>query len=139
MLYVARCQKETVALGVRLSAGLKGGDIIALNGDLGAGKTALTKGIAKGLGVECDVTSPTFAILNIYDGTRFRLCHFDAYRLKNSDEASSTGLDEYFGQDNCVCVIEWAERLSDLLKYYKLIKIDIKTINENTREIRVED
>jgi len=138
MLYVTRGEKETIALGVSLSAGFTGGEIIALNGDLGAGKTAFSKGVARGLGIAGDVTSPTFAILNVYNGAKLQLCHFDAYRLKDSDEAASMGLDEYFGHSNNVCVIEWAEIMSDLLKYYKVININIKAISETVREIRVD-
>lgn len=103
---------ETIALGRRLGALLEPGDVLVLTGDLGAGKTQLTKGIAAAMGVEDDVTSPTFNILMIYPGERMDLDHFDLYRLESADELEDTGLFDLLGADG-VCVIEWGEQFAD--------------------------
>lgn len=103
--------KETIELGERLGRVLAPGDFIALVGELGAGKTQFAKGIALGLAVDPDtpVTSPTYTILNIYQG-RLPLYHFDLYRLDGPEDVENLGFDEYFSGDG-VCVLEWAERL----------------------------
>lgn len=100
-------------LGIKLGSLLKSGDVICLNGTLGAGKTTLTKSIAKGMGI-CDyITSPTFTIINEYYGN-LNLYHFDTYRLDNLTEASYLYFDEYF-YGKGVCVIEWANKIKDIL------------------------
>lgn len=105
--------EKTEKFGIWLGKNLKPGDVICLNGELGAGKTTLTKSIAKGMGIEDYITSPTFNIINEYYGD-LNLYHFDTYRLENVEEISYLGFDEYFyGQG--VCVIEWADRISDFL------------------------
>lgn len=104
--------EETIALGERLGALLGEGDIVVLTGDLGAGKTQLTKGIAAGLGVEDDVTSPTFNILMVYDGAEVPLYHFDLYRLESADQLEDIGLYDLLGGDG-PCVIEWGEQFLD--------------------------
>lgn len=114
MEYRSATTEETIAFGERLGALLKAGDVLVLTGDLGAGKTQLTKGIAAGLGVEADVTSPTFNILMVYPGSELELDHFDLYRLESADELEDTGLFDLLGADG-VCVIEWGERFSDEL------------------------
>lgn len=110
--FVTRSQGETVALGRRLGSCLREGDVLVLTGDLGAGKTQLTKGIAEALGVTTDVTSPTFTIEMVYQGTELELCHFDLYRLDDADQLEDTGLYDVLGADD-VCVIEWGERFAD--------------------------
>ena len=105
-------QNETIALGARLGALLEPGDVLVLTGDLGAGKTQLTKGIAAAMGVTDDVTSPTFNILMIYPGERMDLNHFDLYRLESADELEDTGLFDLLGADG-VCTIEWGEQFAD--------------------------
>jgi tRNA threonylcarbamoyladenosine biosynthesis protein TsaE len=96
-----------------MAASLKAGDIVALHGDLGAGKTCFIRGLARGLGVTRTVHSPTFTLINEYPG-RLTLYHMDLYRIRNADEALDFGLDDYlFG--NGVCAIEWAERIARLL------------------------
>ncbi|EGY80117.1 tRNA (adenosine(37)-N6)-threonylcarbamoyltransferase complex ATPase subunit type 1 TsaE [Peptoniphilus indolicus] len=99
--------------GENLGSLLQAGDVICLNGELGAGKTTLTKSIAKGMGIEDYVTSPTFSIINEYYG-KLNLYHFDTYRLENVEEVSYLGFDEYFYGDG-VCVIEWADRIAAFL------------------------
>ena len=101
-----------MALGESLGALLQAGDVLVLTGDLGAGKTQLTKGIAAGMGVEDDVTSPTFNILMVYDGERMPLYHFDLYRLDDPDQLEDIGLYEMLDGDGA-CVIEWGEQFSD--------------------------
>lgn len=105
---------ETLALGVRLATLLHAGDVVALYGDLGAGKTHLVKGIARGLGLdEARVSSPTFTLINEYEGTLF-LYHLDLYRIEQLDEVERIGVDDYLHGDG-VCVIEWPERIEPLL------------------------
>lgn len=112
MAFVTSSQEETIALGERLGTLLQAGDVLVLTGDLGAGKTQLTKGIAAGMGVEDDVTSPTFNILMVYDGERMPLYHFDLYRLDDPDQLEDIGLYEMLDGDGA-CVIEWGEQFSD--------------------------
>ncbi|HET9110661.1 MAG TPA: tRNA (adenosine(37)-N6)-threonylcarbamoyltransferase complex ATPase subunit type 1 TsaE [Ktedonobacterales bacterium] len=100
--------ERTRALGAALGALLEPGDVMLLEGDLGAGKTALTQGIGKGLDVHTVINSPTFTILKEYSG-RLPLYHFDLYRIESPDEVYSLGFEDYFGADG-VCVVEWAER-----------------------------
>ncbi|NLY84934.1 MAG: tRNA (adenosine(37)-N6)-threonylcarbamoyltransferase complex ATPase subunit type 1 TsaE [Tissierellia bacterium] len=115
--------EETEEFGIKLGKILKSGDIVCLNGDLGAGKTTLTKSICLGLGVEEYITSPTFTLINQYKG-RVPVYHFDVYRLENVDELYDLGFDEYF-YGNGVCIIEWAERIEKLLPRERLV-LDIK-------------
>lgn len=110
--FTTTSQAETIALGERLGRVLEGGDVLVLTGDLGAGKTQLTKGIAAGLGITADVTSPTFTIQMVYEGGRLPLFHFDLYRLEDPDQLEDTGLFDVLGQEG-VCVIEWGEQFSD--------------------------
>jgi len=112
MSYVTRSQEETIALGRRLGSLLREGDVLVLTGDLGAGKTQLTKGIAAAMGVEDDVTSPTFNILMVYEGSQMPLYHFDLYRLEDVDQLEDTGMYDLLGGDG-VCVIEWGEQFAD--------------------------
>lgn len=106
--------EETEAFGKRFAGLMKAGDVIALDGDLGAGKTALTRGIGEGMGTSNHVSSPTFTIVNEYEGGRLPIFHFDTYRLSGSDDFLAAGLDEYFYRDG-VCIIEWSDVIADLL------------------------
>ena len=114
MTYVTNSPAETEALGQRLAETLQPGDVIAYTGDLGAGKTAFTRGLARGLGITERITSPTFTIVNEYLGGRLPLFHFDMYRLKNLDEAFDIGIEDYLFC-GAVCFIEWPERIEDIL------------------------
>ena len=116
---------ETEALGERLAARLTGGEVIAYTGDLGAGKTAFTRGLARGLGITDRVTSPTFTIVNEYEGGRLPLFHFDMYRLSSSDELYDIGWEDYLARGG-VCAVEWSEIVSDALEENELIRVDIK-------------
>ncbi|MBR0373350.1 MAG: tRNA (adenosine(37)-N6)-threonylcarbamoyltransferase complex ATPase subunit type 1 TsaE [Mogibacterium sp.] len=105
---VCNSEPETEAFGLRLSGVLEAGDVVALTGDLGAGKTTLTKAIARGLGVRETVTSPTFMILKEYRSGQLPLYHFDVYRLQSAEDLYDIGGDEYFDGDG-VCIVEWAD------------------------------
>ena len=107
-------ETETRALGLKIADALEPGDIVALIGDLGTGKTALTKYIAEGLGVSEEISSPTFTIVKEYRSGRLPLYHFDVYRLGSGDELMDTGAEDYLDGDG-VCVIEWADIVSDVL------------------------
>ncbi|MBU5427741.1 tRNA (adenosine(37)-N6)-threonylcarbamoyltransferase complex ATPase subunit type 1 TsaE [Tissierella pigra] len=111
--------KETEEFGMKLGNLLKTGDILCLNGDLGAGKTTLTKSIGLGLGVTDYITSPTFALINEYTG-RIPVYHFDVYRLENVDELYDLGFDEYF-YGNGISIIEWAEKIEKLLPKERIV------------------
>ncbi len=111
---VTRSTKETVALGRQLGELLEAGDVLVLTGDLGAGKTQLTKGIAAGMGVTDDVCSPTFTIGMVYEGTKMPLYHYDLYRLDNPAQLDDTGIFDVLGDDG-PCVIEWGEQFADQL------------------------
>lgn len=105
-------REETIALGERLGRAVASGDVLVLTGDLGAGKTQLTKGLAAGMGVTADVTSPTFTIEMVYEGVEMPLYHFDLYRLDDPDQLEDTGLFDVLGADG-VCAIEWGEQFAD--------------------------
>ena len=107
MEYISNSAQETEALGERLAARLRPGDVIAYTGDLGAGKTAFTRGLARGLGCTGRVTSPTFTIVNEYEG-RVPLFHFDLYRLGDEEELWDIGWEDYLGRGG-VCAVEWSE------------------------------
>lgn len=125
---------NTEALGQKISTILKGDEVIALFGDLGAGKTAFTRGLCKGLGID-EVSSPTFSIVNEYSGT-YPVYHFDMYRIKGIDDLYSTGYYDYIG--NGVLVIEWSENIESELED-NAVRIYIeKTDDENTRKIMID-
>ena len=111
---ISHSPAETFEHGRLLAAKLRAGDVVALDGELGAGKTHFVKGIAAGLGCDGDVTSPTFTLVHEYTGGRLPLFHFDFYRLESEDETLQIGLDDYFGAGGAV-VIEWAGKFPALL------------------------
>lgn len=107
-----RSADETIDVGRAIGQATKPGDVLVLTGDLGAGKTQLTKGIARGMGVVGEVTSPTFTIEMVYEGEHMPLYHFDLYRLDDPDELEDTGIFDVLGGDG-VCAIEWGEQFAD--------------------------
>ena len=111
---VIKNEQETAAFGRALSKRLVPGSVVALTGDLGAGKTTLTKAIASGLGIKSQITSPTFLLLQEYKEGRMPLYHFDVYRLSGSEDMYELGFEDYLFGDG-VCVIEWADQIEDLL------------------------
>ncbi|MBQ7991212.1 MAG: tRNA (adenosine(37)-N6)-threonylcarbamoyltransferase complex ATPase subunit type 1 TsaE [Oscillospiraceae bacterium] len=105
---------DTVEIGKKIGVALRGGEIIAYKGGLGAGKTTMTRGIAIGMGLPDTVSSPTFAIVNEYTGGRLRLCHFDMYRITTPEALDSVGYYDYIADDTVICV-EWSENTEDIL------------------------
>lgn len=120
----------TVSLGRDYAKTLKKGDVVVLNGEMGAGKTVFVKGIAEGLGIEDEILSPTYAYMNDYYG---KLYHFDCYRLKNGAQAEDLGLCDYFYADG-ICVVEWAENISSALPE-NIKTVTIKKTGDNGRKI----
>ena len=114
-----RCASETRRFGRELAAALAPGDLVALEGDLGTGKTCLVQGICAGLGVDEVVNSPTFVLLNVYEATGegrgLPVYHFDLYRLATVDELAEIGADQFFHEADAVTLVEWADRLPELL------------------------
>lgn len=134
MEIILKSLKETEEFGIKLGSLLKVGDILCLNGDLGAGKTTMTKSIGLGLGVEEYITSPTFALINQYSG-RLPVYHFDVYRLENADELFDLGFDDYF-YGNGVCIIEWADKIEKMIPKERIV-IDIeKGKNDDERILK---
>lgn len=132
---VTKTPEETEALGRRLGKTCRGGEVFLLVGELGAGKTYLTKGLARGLGVRSVITSPTFNIMKIYEGRRLNLCHVDAYRLQSSKDLLALGVREYLDSPTTVTVIEWADLVVDL-KPEKATKIKFRNLIDG-REIKI--
>ncbi len=123
-------EEATIKFAESYAAGLKAGDVVLLNGEMGAGKTVFVKGIAKALGIGDEILSPTYAYMNDYDG---RLYHYDCYRLNGGAQAERLGLTDYFYADG-ICVIEWAENIADVLPE-NCKKVTIKKLTAHNREI----
>ena len=132
--FLSKSFTETENIAFKLALTLKGTEIIAMFGGLGAGKTAFTRGLARGLGIDDGVSSPTFALVHEYDG-KFPIYHFDMYRINSFDDLYTTGFFDYMG--NGVMVIEWSENIENALPD-DCIRIYIKHISENEREIIIE-
>ena len=129
--------EETLELGKRIAPHLKKGDVIVMTGDLGAGKTLFTSGILEYFGKKDEVSSPTFTIVNEYEGET-KVNHFDLYRINSIDELENIGIYEYIYSES-VCLFEWPERAEELLlSLENLVKINIRKVNDKTREIIVE-
>lgn len=126
--------EETKKLANNFATELSGGEVVLLNGDLGAGKTTFTQFVFEALGVKEVVSSPTFAILKSYDG-KFKLHHFDTYRI-SLEEAIESGFDEIFQEKDSVIFVEWSENIAQLLPN-KTITINIKYLSENEREFEI--
>ena len=112
--FILKNEEDTAALGASIAEGLKPGAVIALTGDLGAGKTTLTKAVARALGVTETLTSPTFTIVQEYESGRMPVYHFDVYRVHGEDDLFELGFDDYL-HGKGVCLIEWADLIEDLL------------------------
>ena len=134
-MIISSSAEDTYNAGAKIALYLKPNDVIALIGDVGAGKTVFTKGIAKGLDINEVVSSPTFTLLKEYDG-RFKLCHFDVYRITDVDEMFETGFFEHMENDG-VIVVEWADIIDEILPK-KHIKISIEKTGDNERIINIE-
>jgi tRNA threonylcarbamoyladenosine biosynthesis protein TsaE len=127
---------ETQALGQKLASRLVPGDVIAYFGDLGAGKTAFTRGLAQGLGITDPVTSPTYTIVNEYLSGRIPLFHFDMYRLSSSDELFDIGWEDYLSRGG-VCAVEWSENVEDALQDAIRVTIEKDADEPDTRHITI--
>ena len=135
MEFITNSPGETEKIGIALGKVLKAGTIIAYRGDLGAGKTAFTRGLARGLGSEEMVTSPTYTIVNEYLGGRMPLFHFDMYRLASSDDLWDIGWEDYLDR-NGICAVEWSENVDDAME--NAIYITIEKLGEDSRRITLE-
>jgi tRNA threonylcarbamoyladenosine biosynthesis protein TsaE len=133
--FISHSPAETELLGEQFGRAAEHGLVIALSGDLGAGKTQFVKGLARGLGISAHVHSPTFTLVNEYGGGRLKLFHLDLYRLETRAQILSAGLEEFFQPDG-VSVIEWAERIADCgLRIANLKNVKIEILNESERKI----
>ncbi len=132
------CENDTMNAAAALSERLSGGEIVALRGGLGMGKTCFVKGLARGLGYKGEVTSPTFAIVNEYIGGRLDLFHFDMYRITGWDDLYSTGYFDYLGAGG-VTAVEWSENISGAMDGEKVISVEIERISDSDRKITVSD
>ncbi len=138
--YISHSPAETEALGEGWGRAAQSGLVLALSGDLGAGKTQLVKGLARGLGVTGRVHSPTFTLVNEYSGGRLRLFHLDLYRLETPAQIRSAGVEEFLQPDG-VAVIEWAERLAPELRPgppggpFRLVTVRLEITSDTTRTI----
>lgn len=135
MQFITNTTEETERIGQRLGEKLRGGEVIAYRGDLGAGKTAFTRGLARGLGITMRVTSPTYTIVNEYLGGRLPLFHFDMYRLGSADELFDIGWEDYLRRGG-VCAVEWSENVSEAME--DAITVEIEKLSDETRKITVE-
>ena len=135
MQYTTNSPGQTEALAQKLAALLKPGTVIAYKGDLGAGKTAFTRGLARGLGITDPVTSPTYTIVNEYLGGKMPLFHFDMYRLSSSEDLFDIGWEDYLERGG-VCAVEWSENVADAME--EAIWITIEKTGEENRRITIE-
>ncbi len=135
MEYITTSPAETEAVGAALGKLLPPGTVLAYRGDLGAGKTAFTRGLAKGLGCTDIVTSPTYTIVNEYLSGRLPLFHFDMYRLASSDDLWDIGWEDYLERGG-VCAVEWSENVEDALE--DAVSVTIEKLGEDTRRITIE-
>ena len=135
MLVTTHCEEETEALGERLAKCLHAGAVVALYGDLGAGKTAFVRGMARGLDIRESVTSPTFTIVNEYPGDP-DLFHFDMYRLRSAEELYGIGWEDYLDR-NGICVTEWSERIEEALPE-DAVRVTIRRLSDTERSVAIE-
>ena len=135
MEFITHSPEQTEAVGAALGKRLNPGAVIAYQGDLGAGKTAFTRGVACGLGAKESVTSPTYTIVNEYLSGKYPLFHFDMYRLASSDDLFDIGWEDYLDRGG-VCAVEWSENVADAME--GAIIVTIEKLGEDSRKITVE-
>ena len=135
MEFITNSPEETEAVGMALGKRLTPGAVIAYQGDLGAGKTAFTRGVACGLGAKESVTSPTYTIVNEYLSGKYPLFHFDMYRLASSDDLVDIGWEDYLDRGG-ICAVEWSENVADALE--GAIIVTIEKLGEESRRITIE-
>ncbi len=136
MTYTTHSEKETEELGAKFAENLPAGAVIALYGDLGCGKTAFVRGMARGMGLDAVVSSPTFTIVNEYDNGARPLFHFDMYRLASADELFDIGWEDYLGRGG-VCAVEWSENVPGAFEGDEIV-IRFEKTGDNDREITIE-
>ena len=134
MEFITNSPAQTEEIGIKLAEQLNPGTVIAYRGDLGAGKTAFTRGLARGLGIQDPVTSPTYTIVNEYLSGRLPLFHFDMYRLHSADDLFDIGWDDYLERGG-VCAVEWSENVEDALE--NPITVTIEKLGEESRKITI--
>ncbi len=130
---ISRSREETIQLGVAIGKAARGGEVIAMKGSLGAGKTTLAKGMAKGLDIYDEVTSPTYTIISEYSG-RLLFRHMDAYRLSGDDDFAETGGRDMLGDPDSLCLVEWSERLPETFGPGSE-SIDIRILEDDSRRL----
>lgn len=135
MIIITNSEKETEQVGEQLAGKVRPGSIVALYGDLGAGKTAFVRGLARGLGLDCRVSSPTFTLVNEYHGDQ-ELYHFDMYRLSGADELYGIGWDDYLDRGG-ICAVEWSENIDEAFTGGEIV-VRIEKLGENVRKITIE-
>ena len=135
MQYITNSPEETEQIAANLAQTLLPGTVIAYEGDLGAGKTAFTRGLAKGLGVTDIVTSPTYTIVNEYLTGKMPLFHFDMYRLNSSDDLWDIGWEDYLDRGG-ICAVEWSENVADAIE--NALRVRIEKLDENMRKITID-
>ena len=133
--FISHSQLDTEEVGRKLAEKLPGGSVVAMYGDLGAGKTAFVRGMARGMGLTCRVSSPTFTIVNEYLGER-ELIHFDMYRLSSADELFDIGWEDYLSR-GAVCAVEWSENVQDAF-FGDEVVVRIEKLNDTDRKITIE-
>ncbi len=136
-VYKTNSPEETEALGVSLGSRLRSGQVLAMTGDLAAGKTTFLRGLARGMGLADDVTSPTFAIVHEYREGKLPLFHFDMYRLGSSEELFDIGWEDYLAR-GAVCAVEWSEKIDDAF-YGDETVVRIEKLGDSDRQITVEE
>ena len=135
--YITKSEQDTINFAENFANGLKKGDIVVLTGELGSGKTKFVQGVLKHFGLEDEISSPTFTIVNEYNAENINIYHFDVYRLADSDEFYAMGGDEYFSKG--ICLIEWGEMIEDILpKPYTKITFSKNDNNFDYRELKIE-
>ncbi len=134
--FITHSPEETIALGQKLGALLHAGDVIAYRGDLGAGKTTFTRGLALGMGLSDLVTSPTFALVHAYGEPPLMLCHFDMYRIESEEELETTGFYDY-PPEECVFAVEWSEHIEGALPP-RTIRMTLERLGDEERRITLE-
>lgn len=133
--FISHSEHDTEEVGMKLAEKLPAGSVVAMYGDLGAGKTAFVRGMAKGMGLECRVSSPTFTIVNEYLGDR-ELIHFDMYRLSSADELFDIGWEDYISR-GAVCAVEWSENVRDAF-FGDEVVVRIEKLSDSERKISIE-
>lgn len=137
---ITKSPEETINYAIEIASKLNGGEILALHGNLGGGKTTFVKGLAEGLRVPENITSPTFVLLKTYQGKikdkKIEFIHVDAYRTDSIEDIKSVGIEDYLGRDDVILVIEWAEKIQEILPA-NVTNIYFKDLGNNEREIKI--